>query len=89
MKDAIEKEIHEAYKRFDRDLVEFASYGVEEWYASSRCGFTLSSHATKEEAETAVIEYYRERMNLIRTVRTNHHTPRTEGKELERDGDDT
>lgn len=63
----IEQEIRDAYRALGNELATVTSFSNgNNWDANSQYGYCLSTHPTKQEAETAAITYYSERMNLIR-----------------------
>lgn len=62
----VEREIRDCYKRMNHELATREGFGSSQWSANSQYGVTLSLHETQELAEQAALDYYSERMNLIR-----------------------
>lgn len=62
----IEQEIRAAFTALGRELATPEAFGGKKWQANSQYGCCLSEHATQAEAGQAAVDYYRERMNLIR-----------------------
>lgn len=62
----VEQEIRDCFSRMGVDLASPQIFGSNKWIANSQYGYQLSEHTTRTEAERAAIEYYAERMNLIR-----------------------
>lgn len=61
----IETKIRETFARHGIPLAELGMFGAY-WNALSQYGYTLSEHDSKAKAEQAVIDYYSNRMHLIR-----------------------
>ena len=62
----ITQEIRDAFAALGTELATPEVFGGKRWQANSQYGYCLSEHHTQVEAEQAVIDYYSERMNLIR-----------------------
>lgn len=62
----IETEIRAAYAALRTELATPGLFGSPKWNANSQYGYCLSEHDSKSEAEQAALNYYAERMNLIR-----------------------
>jgi hypothetical protein len=62
----IETEIRAAYAALGTQLATPGLFGSPKWNANSQYGYYQSEHESKEEAEQVALDYYAERMNLIR-----------------------